>query len=593
MAAVTVAILGVGTASAQTTVTATWDRNTDSYTAGYRLYYGTSSGAYQWSLDAGNNVSVPLNLSSGSIYYLAVRAYNTDLQYGPASNEATIDLRTAAPTAQITATLGANNVATVSWQTANATSATINGTAVALSGTMNVTVTSQTTFTLTARNAAGQTATASATVTPTTAAPTAQITATLGANNVATVSWQTTNATSATINGTAVALSGTTTVTVTSQTTFTLTARNAAGQTATASATVTPTTAAPTAQITATLQANNTALVSWQTTNATSASINGVVVALSGSSSVTVNATTTFTLTATAADGRTATASATVTLPTQTAPGAPRSMTAAVSGSRATLGWQAPSSGGTPTYYLLDVGTSLGASNIVRNYNVGNVLGVYGDLQRGTYYARVRAANSAGVSLNSNEVQFKIGRRLRAPTGFTVTWTGVTATLSWTAPAADSLDDVPSNYVLEAGTVPGANNVASINVGNATTFRAEVPSGTYYVRVRAQNALGESDPSEEIEIRAPGTPQAPTALVSVNATGVVDLRWTASAGGYVPTGYVIEAGSAPGRADLASLMVGSVTRFTTQAPPGVYYVRVRAINARGTSLPSNEVIVRR
>ena len=292
VAALALTILGVGTASAQTTVTATWERNTDSYTAGYRLYYGTSPGSYQWSVDAGNNVTVPVTVTNGSLYYFCVRAYNTSQQYGPGSPEATLDLRPATvPTAQITATLGANNVATVTWQTTNATSATINGNAVALSGTMTRTITSQTTFALVARNAAGQTATANATVTPTVSAPTAQITATLGANNVATVTWQTTNATSATINGTTVALSGTSTTTVTAQTTFTLTARNAAGQTATASATVTPTTPAPTAQITATLQANNTALLTWQTANATSASINGNGVALSGSSSVTVNTT--------------------------------------------------------------------------------------------------------------------------------------------------------------------------------------------------------------------------------------------------------------------------------------------------------------
>jgi hypothetical protein len=39
--------------------------------------------------------------------------------------------------------------------------------------------------------------------------------------------------------------------------------------------------------------------------------------------------------------------------------------------------------------------------------------------------------------------------------------------------------------------------------------------------------------------------------------------------------------------------VATLTRFTTTAPPGVYYVRVRGVNTRGTSLPSNEVIVRR
>jgi hypothetical protein len=486
----------------------------------------------------GNQLSAPITVSPGSMYYFAVRAYNSINEYGPASSEATLDLRP--PTAQITATLGANNVATVTWQTGNATSATINGTAVGLSGSTTVTVASQTTFTLTARNATGQTATASATVTPSSSsAPTAQISSTLGANNLATLTWQTTNAVSATINGgPAPALSGSATITVNVETSFTLVATNAAGQTATAVTIVTPgtSTAAPTAQITATLGANNVATVTWQTTNATSASINGTAVGLSGSTTTPVTASTTFTLTARNAAGQTATASASVTVATQTAPGAPSGMTASVAGSRATLGWRAPTAGSTPTSYLLDVGTSSGTANVAANYNVGNVLGVYGDLPRGTYYARVRAANGSGVSSYSNEVRFSVGNKLKTPTGFRVSWTGTTATLSWTAAAADGVDEQPTNYVIEAGTSPGASNVATVNVGNTTTFRAEVTSGNYFVRVKAQNSLGESDPSEELEIRAPGTPQAPTALISVGSGGVVDLRWTASAGGNAPAG---------------------------------------------------------
>ena len=139
------------------------------------------------------------------------------------------------PTAQISATLGANNVATVSWQTTNATAATINGQTVPLSGTTQYPVTAPTTFQLVATGAGG-TATASATVTfP---APAAAISATLGANNVATVTWQTTNASAATINGQTVPLSGSTQLPVTTSTTYRLVATGPGGS-ATASATVT------------------------------------------------------------------------------------------------------------------------------------------------------------------------------------------------------------------------------------------------------------------------------------------------------------------------------------------------------------------
>ena len=67
----------------------------------------------------------------------------------------------------------------------------------------------------------------------------------------------------------------------------------------------------------------------------------------------------------------------------------------------------------------------------------------------------------------------------------------------------------------------------------------------------------------------------------------------AAAGGEAPAGYVIEAGSDPGLSNIATIRVGNVTSFTTEAPPGTYFVRVRAINSRGPGLPSNEVIVQK
>jgi titin len=268
-------------------------------------------------------------------------------------------------------------------------------------------------------------------------------------------------------------------------------------------------------------------------------------------------------------------------------------MAASVSGTRVTLSWQAPTTGAAPSTYVVDVGTTSGGSDVTRDNNVGNVLSVAGDLDRGTYYARVRAANNAGVSASSNEVRFLVGRKLRTPSSLAVNWTGTTATLSWAPPAADGVDEAATSYVIEAGTSPGASNVGSVNVGNTTTYQANVPAGTYYVRVRALNAVGESDPSDDVEVRAPGAPHAPTELVSSGTSGEVSLSWSAPRGGPPPAGYVIEAGSAPGLTDLASLSVGNVTSFTTTAPPGLYYVRVRAANDRGSSAPSNEVVVQR
>jgi hypothetical protein len=72
--------------------------------------------------------------------------------------------------------------------------------------------------------------------------------------------------------------------------------------------------------------------------------------------------------------------------------------------------------------------------------------------------------------------------------------------------------------------------------------------------------------------------------------GAVALSWQPAAG--TVSGYVVEAGSAPGLANLASATTGAATSYTaTAVPPGVYFVRVRATNDGGPGPPSNELTI--
>lgn len=284
---------------------------------------------------------------------------------------------------------------------------------------------------------------------------------------------------------------------------------------------------------------------------------------------------------------------ATIDLNQSGPPGAPTDFGASVSGSSATLSWNPPTSGGA-TQYLLYVGNSPGSANIVNGFALGNVLTVSGDLPQGAYYARLRAANPFGVGPFSPEISFQIniGYRPLSPTNLSATWQGTFATLSWVAPTSASAADVPTSYVVEAGSARGGSNIARVNVGNVTSYSVDVPPGTYYVRVRGLNALGVSDPSNEITLQGRGGPVAPHSLSVSGSGSTVNLRWIAPAGG-THSGFIIEAGSAPGLADLAVLPVGNVTAFSTTAPSGTYYVRVRAVNSRGASGPSNEILIRR
>src|SRR3989475_10392550 len=69
-------------------VTLAWDANTEPDLAGYKLYYGNSSGSYQFSVDVGNQTSYTLSgLLDGRIYYFASTAYNLSLAESDFSNE--------------------------------------------------------------------------------------------------------------------------------------------------------------------------------------------------------------------------------------------------------------------------------------------------------------------------------------------------------------------------------------------------------------------------------------------------------------------------------------------------------------------------
>src|SRR2546427_380636 len=86
-------------------VTLVWDPNTETDLAAYKLYYSTSSGSYQSSVDVGNLTSYTLSgLLEGRIYYFAVTAYNLSLGESGFYNEVSkIIADVTSPTVSLTA----------------------------------------------------------------------------------------------------------------------------------------------------------------------------------------------------------------------------------------------------------------------------------------------------------------------------------------------------------------------------------------------------------------------------------------------------------------------------------------------------------
>ena len=102
-------LLGIGTASillgsfsvaqaATQSVSLAWNTTTDPSVVGYNVNYGTSSGSYTQTLNAGSTASATVsNLAAGQTYYFVVTARNAAAQNSLVSNQVSF-VTTAAPT---------------------------------------------------------------------------------------------------------------------------------------------------------------------------------------------------------------------------------------------------------------------------------------------------------------------------------------------------------------------------------------------------------------------------------------------------------------------------------------------------------------
>lgn len=88
-------------------------------------------------------------------------------------------------------------------------------------------------------------------------------------------------------------------------------------------------------------------------------------------------------------------------------------------------------------------------------------------------------------------------------------------------------------------------------------------------------------------------PPSPATLSAVVDGSRVTLQWAPGSGPGRATGFRVEAGSAPGLADVARIEAPDSLTFSVAAvPAATYHVRVRATSRAGTSDPSPEVVVR-
>jgi hypothetical protein len=154
------------------------------------------------------------------------------------------------------------------------------------------------------------------------------------------------------------------------------------------------------------------------------------------------------------------------------------------------------------------------------------------------------------------------------------------------------------------GTAACLQDAVTHVLGHAVGFGHSSDSGAVmYATLRPSCAAGSTglggDDIEGLRFIYPpiasggSAPQAPTAITNTVVLDTVTLSWTPAATGGPATSYILEAGSAPGRADITTITLNNTATSTSvgAVPAGLYYVRVRARNALGTSLPSPDTAV--
>ncbi len=275
------------------------------------------------------------------------------------------------------------------------------------------------------------------------------------------------------------------------------------------------------------------------------------------------------------------------------APGAPGGLTASEhTTNRFTVSWNAV---GSATSYRLDVSTSSTFANFQSGYNNLTVTGtaqmVTGLTAGRRYHLRVRAVNASGTSGNSATViTFTIPQAPLPSPATAITSSSFSA--SW---ESFSLAGT-TGYQLDVSTSSTFSSfVSGYNSLSITTWVSTVnglaPGTTYYYRVREVNSSGVSTNSSTITVLT-----VPSAPVLGSSTSVLTNGFTAN--------WQAVSGAESYRLDVSTndsftsfvngynnlTVTGTAQVITGLTADSRYYLRVRAVNASGTSGNSATII---
>lgn len=258
------------------------------------------------------------------------------------------------------------------------------------------------------------------------------------------------------------------------------------------------------------------------------------------------------------------------------------------------LSWVAPS--GTLTGYKIN----RNGSTIVAN--TGNTTTHYDNtgLTQGTGYSyTIQAINQGGTSSASTSIAARTWDVPSAPLNLGAT--AITTTridLSWSTPNSNGGTPINGYKIERENSCSGAFSTIVANTTNTQTTYSNTgltANTCYKYKVSAMNKVGTGTASNNATATTPTNPPTPPSpptnlVATMVSSSQIHLSWTASPS--VVNGYKIERESPIGNG--FGTIVANTTNSTTYydntglAPSTVYNYRVSALNATGTSTPSNQ-----
>lgn len=243
-----------------------------------------------------------------------------------------------------------------------------------------------------------------------------------------------------------------------------------------------------------------------------------------------------------------------------------------------------------------------------------------GFLPANTYYYRVTGLNGTGETTGSNEVSVTTTGSTSA---VNLSWSSMAGATSYrvyrgTTAGAESLYFTVTSPTYTAtgawansGTVPGSNTTQLSAPGTVTptgsTTGGTLAAATYYYKVTALNAVGETTGSTEASVTTTGSTSS-VALAWAAVTGATSYRiyrgtaagsenvyYTSATNAFTDTGATGTAGTVPVSNTTQVSAPGTITAigssFGGYLPAGTYYYKITATNQVGETTGSTEASV--